>query len=39
VFDAAYRVFARHRKSISRALAPAIAALRARRQRAGGRPA
>lgn len=30
-FDAAYRVFARHRKSISRALAPAIAALRARR--------
>ena len=33
VFDAAYRVFARHRKSISRALAPAIAALRARRER------
>lgn len=33
VFDAAYRVFARHRKSISRALAPAIAALRARRGR------
>ena len=33
VFDAAYRVFARNRKSISRALAPAIAALRARRAR------
>ena len=33
VFDAAYRLFARHRKSISRALAPAIAALRARRGR------
>ena len=31
LFDAAYRVFARNRKSISRALAPAIAALRARR--------
>ena len=28
-FDAAYRVFARNRKAISRALAPAIAALRA----------
>ena len=33
VFDAAYRVFARHRRSISRTLAPAIAALRAYRQR------
>jgi len=33
VFDAAYRVFARHRKAISRTLAPAIAALRARRGR------
>ena len=32
-FDAAYRVFARNRKAISRALAPAIAALRARRGR------
>lgn len=32
-FDAAYRVFARNRKAISRALAPAIAALRARRRR------
>jgi hypothetical protein len=31
-FDAAYRLFARHRKAISRALAPAIAALRARRE-------
>jgi len=33
VFDAAYRLFARHRKSISSALAPGIAALRARRER------
>jgi len=33
LFDAAYRAFARNRKSISRALAPAIAALRARRAR------
>ena len=32
-FDAAYRVFARHRKTISRALAPAIATVRARRER------
>ena len=32
-FDAAYRVFARNRKAISRALAPAIAALRTRRRR------
>ena len=32
-FDAAYRLFARHRKAISRRLAPAIAALRARRER------
>ena len=32
-FDAAYRIFARHRKSISRALAPAIAAVRAGRRR------
>jgi predicted DCC family thiol-disulfide oxidoreductase YuxK len=32
-FDAAYRVFARHRKSISRALAPAIDAVRDRRDR------
>jgi predicted DCC family thiol-disulfide oxidoreductase YuxK len=32
-FDAAYRVFARNRKAISRALAPAIAALRTRRGR------
>jgi predicted DCC family thiol-disulfide oxidoreductase YuxK len=32
-FDAAYRVFARHRKAISRALAPTIAAIRARRGR------
>ena len=31
VFDAAYRVFARHRKSISRALAPLLGALRERR--------
>ena len=31
LFDAAYRGFARNRKSFSRALAPAIAALRARR--------
>jgi predicted DCC family thiol-disulfide oxidoreductase YuxK len=30
-FDAAYRVFARHRKSISRALGPAIEAVRGRR--------
>ena len=30
-FDAAYRVFARHRKSISRALGPAITAVRGRR--------
>ena len=29
-FDAAYRVFARNRKAISRALAPAIAAMRTR---------
>jgi predicted DCC family thiol-disulfide oxidoreductase YuxK len=33
VFDAAYRVFARHRKPISRALAPLIDALRERRTR------
>ena len=33
VFDAAYRVFAGNRKAISRALAPAIAALRNRRER------
>jgi len=32
-FDAAYRVFARHRKSISRVLGPAIEAVRARRAR------
>jgi predicted DCC family thiol-disulfide oxidoreductase YuxK len=32
-FDAAYGLFARHRKAISRTLAPAIAALRARRER------
>jgi predicted DCC family thiol-disulfide oxidoreductase YuxK len=32
-FDAAYRIFARHRKTISRTLAPAIAAVRAHRQR------
>ena len=32
-FDAAYRVFARNRKAISGALAPAIAALRSRRAR------
>jgi len=32
-FDAAYRVFARHRKSISRALAPAIHAVRRGRER------
>jgi predicted DCC family thiol-disulfide oxidoreductase YuxK len=32
-FDAAYRLFARHRKTISRALAPAIATVRARRER------
>ena len=32
-FDAAYRLFARNRKAISRALAPAIAALRNRRDR------
>jgi predicted DCC family thiol-disulfide oxidoreductase YuxK len=32
-FDAGYRVFARHRKSISRALAPAIDALRNRREK------
>ena len=32
-FDAAYRVFARNRKAISGALAPAIAALRCRRAR------
>ena len=32
-FDAAYRVFARHRKSISRALAPAINAVRDRREK------
>ena len=31
-FDAAYRLFARHRKAISRTLAPAIVALRARRE-------
>lgn len=30
VFDAAYRTFARHRKPISRALAPLIGALRAK---------
>ena len=33
VFDAAYRLFARNRKAISRALAPAIAVLRHRRER------
>ena len=33
VFDSAYRVFARHRKPISRALAPLIGALRERRAR------
>lgn len=33
LFDAAYRVFARHRKSISRALAPFITTLRERRAR------
>ena len=33
VFDAAYRLFARNRKAISRALAPAIAVLRQRRER------
>jgi predicted DCC family thiol-disulfide oxidoreductase YuxK len=33
LFDAGYRLFARHRKSISRALAPFIAALRERRAR------
>ena len=32
-FDAAYRLFARNRKAISRALAPAIAVLRRRRER------
>ena len=32
-FDAAYRVFARNRRAISRVLAPAIAALRAHRGR------
>lgn len=32
-FDAAYRLFARHRRAISRALAPAIAVVRARRER------
>ena len=32
-FDAAYRVFARHRKPISRALAPLIGAVRERRAR------
>ena len=31
LFDAGYRLFARHRKSVSRALAPFIAALRERR--------
>ncbi|MCE9660090.1 MAG: DUF393 domain-containing protein [Burkholderiales bacterium] len=35
-FDAAYRVFARHRKSISRVLGPAITAVRARRARESG---
>ena len=34
-FDAAYRVFARNRKSISRALAPAIQAVRHRRETKG----
>ncbi|MEO5883282.1 MAG: DUF393 domain-containing protein [Caldimonas sp.] len=34
-FDAAYRVFAGHRKAISRTLAPAIEALRVRRARKG----
>lgn len=33
LFDAAYRLFARHRKPVSRALAPFIAALRERRAR------
>lgn len=33
VFDAAYRVFARNRKPISRTLAPLISAPRARRAR------
>jgi len=32
-FDAAYRLFARHRKTISRALGPMIATVRARRAR------
>ena len=35
IFDAAYRVFARNRRAISRALAPAIAVLRAHRGRRG----
>jgi len=39
LFDAAYRVFARNRRRVSHALAPAIAALRARRGRARGRTA
>jgi predicted DCC family thiol-disulfide oxidoreductase YuxK len=33
LFDAGYRLFARHRKPVSRALAPFIAALRERRAR------
>lgn len=33
LFDAGYRVFARHRRTISRACAPAIGALRAHRER------
>ena len=33
VFDAGYRIFARHRRSISRAAAPAIAVLRRARAR------
>ena len=33
LFDAGYRLFARHRKPISRALAPVIVALRERRAR------
>ena len=37
-FDAAYRAFARNRHSISRALAPAIRALRSQRQQKQERP-
>jgi predicted DCC family thiol-disulfide oxidoreductase YuxK len=37
-FDAAYRVFARHRHAISRLLGPLIHAARARSSRRGGTP-